>query len=242
MILEKVGTVMCKDSFYGDTDVVYLSYPRPGKHISFDGRWLHGAPSSLEPDSDSDDDDDDDGDDEEEAEEDRGSSSNKRQRTDPPIAPTTRRITFLVNVWLNHQPLGSERYPADKVKHLSNHKLPSNLVIFSGTDDKQKQKRTQGYPDTKAACTVHKIAATVDGHQSKGKGKGRGKAGGTGSGNAHMMTWNFGEEDEHEIAMQIPAAADVENWKQTPHGAVRLEYPDSMRVQVFETSKEKEDT
>jgi len=51
--------------------------PRVGRHLSFDGRWLHGAPACLRP---------------------------------APAAKPYERITFLVNVWINHRPAGSERF------------------------------------------------------------------------------------------------------------------------------------
>ena len=30
-----------------DGACAYASYPFPGKHIAFDGRWIHGAPANL---------------------------------------------------------------------------------------------------------------------------------------------------------------------------------------------------
>jgi len=50
----------------------HWSMPKAGKHISFDGRWLHAAPQSL--------------------------------CEHNPNKGTGKRITFLVNVWLNHKP------------------------------------------------------------------------------------------------------------------------------------------
>ena len=34
---------------FGSISEGWLSYPAPGKHMSFDGRFLHGAPASLAP-------------------------------------------------------------------------------------------------------------------------------------------------------------------------------------------------
>ena len=69
-----------------------ISRPRVGKHIKFDGRLLHFAPSKLQANH-MDEDDDDEDDDDEEEEEEEGEES-------------VLRITFLVNIWCNHIPLG----------------------------------------------------------------------------------------------------------------------------------------
>lgn len=60
---------------------VYVSYPKPGKHIAFDGRLLHGVLHDLLP-----------------------------QSFPPGIIPVgsskddALRVTFLANIWLNHKP------------------------------------------------------------------------------------------------------------------------------------------
>jgi hypothetical protein len=59
----------------------YLSYPVFGKHISFDGRLLHGAPANQQ------------------LRDWRGISLQDSQGSH-----TKKRITFLVNIWLNHHP------------------------------------------------------------------------------------------------------------------------------------------
>lgn len=59
----------------------YLSYPVFGKHISFDGRLLHGAPANQQ------------------LRDWRGIPSQISKES-----PSTKRITFLVNIWLNHHP------------------------------------------------------------------------------------------------------------------------------------------
>ncbi|EKX42119.1 hypothetical protein GUITHDRAFT_141584 [Guillardia theta CCMP2712] len=51
MILRKQSSVVYDEmlSAYGNISEGWLSAPRTCKHICFDGRWLHGAPSSLAP-------------------------------------------------------------------------------------------------------------------------------------------------------------------------------------------------
>jgi hypothetical protein len=59
---------------------VVVSHPVPGKHLAFDGRYLHGVPEVL-------------------------------RRAAPGAAAIGRRVTFLVNVWLNHRPFAVQRFP-----------------------------------------------------------------------------------------------------------------------------------
>ena len=58
-----------------DSVDVTLVAPRVGRHLAFDGRWLHGAPAALCPSS----------------------------------LPYVR-VTFLVNIWVNHKPVGVPRF------------------------------------------------------------------------------------------------------------------------------------
>ena len=88
----------------------WLSYPRPGKHVAFDGRWLHGAPTQLrvpaEPATAA------------AAAARSPRAGAKRPRTSAEtLAGTTpepqgRRVSLLVNVWLDHKPGLAERLPA----------------------------------------------------------------------------------------------------------------------------------
>ena len=69
-----------------------LSFPRVGKHVAFDGKCLHGAPvDMIEGDSDAD--------------------------ADADAAKSTR-VTFLVNIWVNHIPPQSVPYPTKKLSKL----------------------------------------------------------------------------------------------------------------------------
>ena len=64
----------------------FLSFPRAGKHLVFDGRLLHGVPADL-------------------AAIDPGGAPPASTSAQQPLAP---RVTLLVNVWLGHQPIGIE--------------------------------------------------------------------------------------------------------------------------------------
>lgn len=98
----------------------WLSAPRMGKHVAFDGRLLHGAPATFFP-----------GVDPSSAEE----RPHKKQKlehggesavTVPTAAAITlsnepqqsQRVTFLVNVWLNHCPMDAELLDDDIIDQL----------------------------------------------------------------------------------------------------------------------------
>lgn len=81
-----------KVSLAGTIEQGYLSYPKIGKHIAFDGRMLHGASAAFFPSS--------------------PASSSAGKNSDG------KRITFLVNIWLNHSPLDAEVLPEEIVKQM----------------------------------------------------------------------------------------------------------------------------
>ena len=101
----------------------WVSYPRVGKHLAFDGRLLHGAPAAVFPslqalsapiakstDNKGDE------------------PPTKRAKTDPAETATPgslacknnnkQRVTLLVNVWLNHCPLDAELLDDDIVEQM----------------------------------------------------------------------------------------------------------------------------
>jgi hypothetical protein len=98
-----------KTSLNGPVDKAWLSYPMVGKHIAFDGRLLHGAPGTFFP----------------TMWEDASTTINEKDvkkrrlndnvveessktETDSRVSKCPQRITFLVNVWLNHCPMDAE--------------------------------------------------------------------------------------------------------------------------------------
>jgi len=72
-----------------------LSHPVPGKHLVFDGRLLHGCPAIAT----------------------KGGSA--------VTSSSNPRVTFLVNIWLNHMPLGIERLPDIPRNNLVSHQATS---------------------------------------------------------------------------------------------------------------------
>lgn len=85
------------DSQGNAVEQVVLCKPKFGKHLYFDGRYLHGAPADF------------DGDQEGEDESGGGSEEEGEGEGEDVAAPV--RITFLVNVWLDNIPEQSTPFP-----------------------------------------------------------------------------------------------------------------------------------
>lgn len=89
----------------------FVSWPKFGKHMSFDGRYLHAAPSDL-----------------------MENGAFQKQIQLPKSEGTLskeeiiklqrrhRRVTFLVNIWLNYKPLGVQPFPETMIDKLSGHR------------------------------------------------------------------------------------------------------------------------
>ncbi|GMI51834.1 hypothetical protein ScalyP_jg1136 [Parmales sp. scaly parma] len=99
VVLDKMVDGIQTGSSVGDIDKAWVSFPRTGKHLAFDGRNLHAVVGAFKGTS---------LDDEiatfMESHKDIDIDIDKRQ---------ARRCTFLVNIWLNYKPISCERYPAD---------------------------------------------------------------------------------------------------------------------------------
>ena len=126
----------------------WLSHPVTGKHLAFDGRLLHGAPATFFP-----------------ARHNKtahgGTSSTKSgSEVTEPIAKRqkvsgseaennnhatdTRRITLLVNIWLNHCPLDAEPLEEETIQQL---KCPFHLPTkANGKTDPEKDDRNLDTP------------------------------------------------------------------------------------------------
>lgn len=122
------------ESMSGDISRGWLSGPQRGKHVAFDGRLLHGAPATFFPgvavpfttDNNADDDEPPAKRQKLEEEEDRkpaakGDDESKDEEKPTGTtaeSPEPQRITFMVNVWLNHCPLDAELLDDDIVQQL----------------------------------------------------------------------------------------------------------------------------
>ena len=90
-------------------DSVYISWPKIGKITTFDGRCLHAAPSALSgfPEEEEEEEEEEDVNEKESEEDDDDDDGDEENSID------SKRITFLVNVWLNHKPILSENLPEE---------------------------------------------------------------------------------------------------------------------------------
>jgi hypothetical protein len=98
------------DDVDNETKSAFISWPAIGKHLCFDGRFLHAAPSNLcetshiknnEPISDH------------PTKNDNDTKLNKQQRR------RQSRYTFLVNIWLYHKPLNVYSFPDSMINKMS---------------------------------------------------------------------------------------------------------------------------
>ena len=99
-----------KQSLAGEISRAWLSHPRFGKHVAFDGRFLHGAPGEFFPGV--------------------GPEHNFTDASEPKAkkakvehsnnnASSGKRVTFLVNIWLNHCPIDADILDDDIVSKLT---------------------------------------------------------------------------------------------------------------------------
>lgn len=116
------------ESMSGDISRGWLSGPQRGKHVAFDGRLLHGAPATFFPGVAAVPTDDEppakrqklEEDDRKPAAKDDNEESKEEEKPTTAAAdsPEPQRITFMVNVWLNHCPLDAELLDDDIVQQL----------------------------------------------------------------------------------------------------------------------------
>ena len=88
----------------------FLSWPKFCKHMSFDGRYLHAAPADIM----------EKGAFQKQIQIPEKESLSKEELTK--IQRRKRRVTFLVNVWLNYKPFGVKPFPESMVDKLSGHR------------------------------------------------------------------------------------------------------------------------
>jgi hypothetical protein len=112
IVLNKIGSKTADEDILGNIKEMVISHCHAGNHLRFNGDLLHAAPSeviqALLDDEDENDEEDDDEDDE------------NVEKLIENISK--KRITFLVNIWLNHIPSQSQRYQHNPaLPALSNH-------------------------------------------------------------------------------------------------------------------------
>lgn len=145
----------------GDNTEGYVSWPRKGKHLSFDGRYLHAAPGDLL----------------EEGEFSRQCKYDSSGLTDDKevkkLERRHRRVTFLVNVWLNYKPFNVDLFPETMIDNLSAGE-PVQPILFDN-DSKERGGTT---------TTCHDASAVID---EKCSARNDGKSEGN-----EVFTWPMG--------------------------------------------------
>ena len=121
-VVSPVQAAEVAEECVGPVHEAFACWPEPGRHLAFDGRLLHGVPTSDQLVNAS-----------------ESPQSNASAKREPP----RKRVTLLVNCWLNHVPGGADPLPTSIAKKLStravaaswSNALPPNvrhLVASSG--------------------------------------------------------------------------------------------------------------
>jgi hypothetical protein len=104
----------------------YVSCPKKGKHLSFDGRYLHAAPKDLMPD---------------------GLFENQIKISNDNIKDPSerkkqsrrhRRVTFLVNIWLNYKPFNVDPFPDSMIDKMTKVNEDVPFILFRDDVDHEK--------------------------------------------------------------------------------------------------------
>ena len=134
------GEIIYKDDENGTAG--FISWPKPGKHLSFDGRLLHAAPSDLM----------EDGLFEEQCQFNMiQGMSNKEKKI---MEWRHRRTTFLVNIWLNYKQFNVNPFPETMMSSMSKVDLFGDFQLFRHSkDDKGHTNGTQSATHTKVFLT-----------------------------------------------------------------------------------------
>ena len=135
IILNKSSGINDKN-ISGHIDDAAISLPLKGKHLKFDGRLLHSAISDLK--DQNDDDEDDDNEDDDDDEDDEGKQV---------------RITFLVNIWLDHIPLQSSSLTDEQIILLHNDGDTDKTKCSINITDANKSNKSESIVINKENCT-----------------------------------------------------------------------------------------
>jgi len=122
VVMDKVGTENSLEEFVGTTNKLIVSKPAVGNHIRFLGDLLHAAPGDLLFEEEDGDDEDDDEDEENSEAPDLKTLLEKRM---------SKRITFLVNIWVDHIPSQAKKCPKNVIAKLQTPLLEKEQISFT---------------------------------------------------------------------------------------------------------------
>eukprot|EP00553_Chaetoceros_curvisetus_P007520 CAMPEP_0204625888 /NCGR_PEP_ID=MMETSP0717-20131115/11517_1 /ASSEMBLY_ACC=CAM_ASM_000666 /TAXON_ID=230516 /ORGANISM="Chaetoceros curvisetus" /LENGTH=224 /DNA_ID=CAMNT_0051641677 /DNA_START=403 /DNA_END=1077 /DNA_ORIENTATION=- len=123
----------------------YLSWPKRGKHLSFDGRFLHAAPCNLMKK----------GEWEKQISLPDHGSAKVDKKEEKKLLRRRRRTTFLVNVWLNYKPFNVKTFPESMMDKMS--KPHDERILLKRPSESDNEKETGGKP---AILFTHEGAST----------------------------------------------------------------------------------
>ena len=169
----------------------FVSWPKQGKHLSFDGRLLHAAPSDLMQD----------GMFEQQCRYDV--SSDMDDKTRKVLARQKRRVTFLVNIWLNYKPFNVNPFPDTMVGKLSKVNLfGSDARLFGSKEEDSKDANRFEKKEKKSRSNLTNIIVSDDEAT-------------LGNGNKTELTkkkWPMGQKNESiEVLMPVNAIRDQQH-------------------------------
>ena len=173
------------------TEEGFVSWPKRGKHLSFDGRLLHAAPSDLMQD----------GMFEEQCSYD--ASSDMDDKTRKILARQHRRCTFLVNIWLNYKPFNVNPFPDTMVGKLSKVNLfGSDVRLFGSKEEDSKDASRNEKKEEKSRSTTNILVSTNNEAMLD-------------NGNKTELTkkkWPMGQKNEYiEVLMPVTAIRDQQH-------------------------------
>jgi len=188
------------------TEVVesYISWPKLGKHLSFDGRYLHAAPYDLI---------------EEgvfEKQIDVADLKGLDETVTKKVKRRRRRVTFLVNVWLNYKPFNVEIFPDTMVDKLSQ-PVDTHILFNNNSNSRininnciKNRKNSNGLKLStenriKEECTVEHHS--FDGSKSKATSEG------DVDDDLKDFRWALGNGMGERIEMQLPLKSVQRNMK-----------------------------
>jgi hypothetical protein len=181
----------------------FISWPFQGKHLCFDGRYLHAAPSNL---------------------------LNQSKKLVPIMESTNndpsfiirrkRRYTFLVNIWMYHRPFNVHPFPESMIDKLSgskNHPKSSIRLVMNQEDSKQTREKAKCCTNVTNVAVLSDSTVQISENDTKPY---------IISTKVKQFVWPMGDQTSNEsIHVSIPI--DILHSEQNHGGNVRIHWNNS---------------
>ena len=221
MVTDKTPPAMYDDLrlFRGHIRRAVLSHPEIGKHLSFDGRFLHGAPREMGRvglfDANQ----------TEGGEKKTSPNAKKKQDQKEKKNQPYVRVTFLVNVWLGHKPRGLDL-------------CPEQVLCGFGTGGKKNKSKNQNQNQNKNQSQWAEAAATVrDNIKNNATADFQTVPLTETSLGLRHLTYAFGETGTDHL-LKIPTSDTLREWTDDG-GTVGVSFQGELLCAVVEHPKEK---